>query len=129
MVPTRYFLGKPTLNTEIQIEIEQGKMLLIKLLAISNLDKANGTRECYFELNGETRAVTVVDQGAAVEQVKREKASSDAGSIGSPMSGVVVEVRVHEGSDVKAGDPLCVLSASESAVEGYRDHGLTTGRQ
>lgn len=27
------------------------------------------------------------------------------------MSAVVVEVRVHEGQDIKAGDPICVLSA------------------
>jgi pyruvate carboxylase len=27
------------------------------------------------------------------------------------MSGVLVELRVHEGSDVKKGDPLAVLSA------------------
>jgi len=62
-------------------------------------------------LNGETRAVNVQDTNAAVEVTKREKASNDPGSIGSPMSGVVVEIRVKEGQEVKAGDPLAVLSA------------------
>jgi pyruvate carboxylase len=34
------------------------------------------------------------------------------------MSGVVVEVRVKEGQEIKKGDPVCVLSAMkmESAV-------------
>jgi pyruvate carboxylase len=51
------------------------------------------------------RAVQVEDKNAAIEQVRREKATSDPGSIGSPMSAVVVEVRVHEGQEIKAGDP------------------------
>ncbi len=117
VVPTRFFLSKPKLNEEISIEIEEGKVLLIKLLAISNLDKNTGIRDVFFELNGETRAVSVMDTSAAVEQVKRERASNDPGSVGSPMSGVVVEVRVQEGSEVKAGDPLCVLSAMKVSCQ------------
>ncbi|KAK8844019.1 pyruvate carboxylase [Kwoniella newhampshirensis] len=111
VVPTRYFLAKPEINEEMSIAIEQGKTLTIKLLAIGPLNQAKGTRECFFELNGESRAVVVEDTNAAVEHVSREKASSDPGSVGSPMSGVVIDVRVKEGQEVKAGDPLCVLSA------------------
>lgn len=55
--------------------------------------------------------MVIIDRTAAIEHVSREKATSDPGSIGSPMSGVVIDVRVKEGSDVKAGDPVCVLSA------------------
>ena len=62
-------------------------------------------------MNGELRAVQVEDRSAAVEHVRREKATSDPGSVGSPMSAVVVEVRVHDGQEVKAGDPLVILSA------------------
>lgn len=51
------------------------------------------------------------DNSAAIETVRREKASSDPGSVGAPMSGVVVEVRVKEGQEVKKGDVLCVQSA------------------
>ncbi|TYJ59072.1 pyruvate carboxylase [Cryptococcus floricola] len=111
VVPTRYFLAKPEINEELSISIEPGKVLTIKLLAIGPLDQSRGTRECFFELNGETRAVVIDDTNAAIEHVSREKASSDPGSVGSPMSGVVVDVRVKEGQAVKAGDPLCVLSA------------------
>ncbi|KAJ9109170.1 hypothetical protein QFC21_000499 [Naganishia friedmannii] len=111
VLPTRFFLGKPKINEEMSIEIEQGKMLIIKLLAIGTLDVKKGTRECFFEMNGEVRAVVIDDRDAAIEHVSREKATSDPGSVGSPMAGVVIEVRVSEGSQVKAGDPLCVLSA------------------
>lgn len=53
----------------------------------------------------------VEDKSAAIETVKREKASQDPGSVGAPMSGVVVEVRVKEGQEVKKGDVLCIQSA------------------
>ena len=47
------------------------------------------------------------DNNSAVETLSREKATSDPGSIGAPMSGVVVEVRVKEGQEIKKGDPVC----------------------
>lgn len=40
-------------------------------------------RVVWFELNGETRAVSVEDKNAAIEVVHREKASSDPGSVSS----------------------------------------------
>lgn len=55
----------------------------------------------------QVRAVSVDDNNSAVDTVSREKATSDPGSVGAPMSGVVVEVRVKEGQQVKKGDPLC----------------------
>lgn len=51
--------------------------------------------------------MSVDDKNSAVETVSREKATSDPGSVGAPMSGVVVEVRVKEGQEIKKGDPLC----------------------
>lgn len=85
VVPTRHFLGKPVIGEEMTISIEQGKTLTIKLLAIGPLNPEKGTRECFFELNGESRAVVIQDTNAAIENVSREKASSDPGSVGSPM--------------------------------------------
>ena len=63
-------------------------------------------------MNGETRTVTVEDQHAAIENVSRPMADpTDSTQVGSPMSGVLVEVRVHDGSEVKKGDPVAILSA------------------
>jgi pyruvate carboxylase len=53
----------------------------------------------------------VDDKSAAVETVTRERATSDPGSVGAPMSGVVVEVRIKEGHEVKRGDIISILSA------------------
>ncbi|OAV97047.1 pyruvate carboxylase [Puccinia triticina 1-1 BBBD Race 1] len=111
ILPTRHFLAKPEVGEEMHIAIEQGKTLIVKLLASGPVNPETGVREVFFELNGETRAVQVEDRSAAVETAHREKATSDPGSVGSPMAGVVVEIRVQEGHEVKAGDPICIMSA------------------
>jgi pyruvate carboxylase len=51
----------------------------------------------------------------ATEDMARPKADpNDPGQVGAPMSGVVIEMRVHVGSVVKKGDPIAVLSAMYS---------------
>lgn len=112
VVPTRFFLAPPKLNEELTVCIERGKTLIIKCVAVGDLSLHTGTREVYFEMNGEMRKVTVEDKHAAVETVTRLKADAhNPNEVGAPMAGVVVEVRVHEGTQVKKGDPICVLSA------------------
>ena len=92
VVPTRHFLGKPVINEEMNIEIEAGKLLIIKLLAVGKINENTGTRECFFEVNAETRVVVIEDRQAAVSKVTREKSSSEPGSIGSPMVSRLAEV-------------------------------------
>lgn len=64
-------------------------------------------RCCDYSWCPQVRAVAVEDKNSAVETVSRERATSDPGSVGAPMSGVVVEVRVKEGQEIKKGDPVC----------------------
>ncbi|KAJ6591806.1 pyruvate carboxylase [Mycena vulgaris] len=118
VIPTRYFLGRPDIGEEMHISIEKGKTLIIRLMAVGPVVEGRAQRDVWFEVNGEVRAVSVEDKNSAVETVSREKATNDPGSVGAPMSGVVVEVRVKEGQEIKKGDPLAVLSAMkmESAV-------------
>lgn len=112
VLPTRFFLAKPQVNEEIFVEIEKGKTLIIKLLAVGPLSEKTGMREVYFELNGETRPVIIEDVKSGVETVTRPKADpSQPGHVAAPMSGVVVEIRVKKGSEVKKGDIVAVLSA------------------
>jgi len=112
VLPTKYFLSKPAVNEEFHVELEKGKVLILKLLTVGPLSEQTGQREVFYEMNGEVRQVTVDDNKAAVENTRRRKAdSNDSSQVGAPMSGVVVELRVHDGSEVKKGDPLAVLSA------------------
>jgi pyruvate carboxylase len=64
------------------------------------------------------RPVAVEDKNSAVDTVSLEKATSEPGSVGAPMSGVVVEVRVKEGQEIKKGDPLCGEYLSISGFNG-----------
>jgi pyruvate carboxylase len=65
-----------------------------------------------WQLNGQQRAVKIKDKRATVTTVVRPKAvKGKDGSIGAPMPGLVTEVKVREGQEVKMGEPLCVLSA------------------
>ncbi|KAK2936035.1 Biotin carboxylase, C-terminal [Fusarium oxysporum f. sp. vasinfectum] len=112
VLPTRYFLSRPEIGEEFNVELEKGKVLILKLLAVGPLSENTGQREVFFEMNGEVRQVTVVDKKAAVENISRPKAdANDSSQVGAPMSGVLVELRVHEGSEVKKGDPIAILSA------------------
>lgn len=119
VLPTRYFLSRPEVGEEFHVELEKGKVLILKLLAIGPLSEQTGQREVFYEMNGEVRQVTVDDKHAAIENTSRAKAdSTDSSQVGSPMAGVVVEVRVHDGSDVKKGDPVAVLSAMKMVSRG-----------
>ncbi|KAK7734859.1 pyruvate carboxylase [Diaporthe eres] len=112
VLPTKYFLSKPEIGEEFHVELEKGKVLILKLLAIGPLTEHTGQREVFYEMNGEVRQVTVDDKKASVENVSRPKADpTDSSQVGAPMAGVLVELRVHEGTEVKKGDPLAVLSA------------------
>jgi biotin carboxyl carrier protein len=112
VLPTRYFLAAPNIGEEFHVELEKGKVLILKLLAIGPLSEQTGQREVFYEMNGEVRQVTVDDNKAAVDNLTRAKADpSDSSQVGAPMSGVVVEIRVHDGHEVKKGDPIAVLSA------------------
>lgn len=112
VLPTKNFLAPAVIDEEIEVTIEQGKTLIIKLQAIGDLNKETGVREVYFELNGELRKIGVSDNSQQVQTVAKPKADNhDPLQIGAPMAGVIVEVKVHKGSLVKKGQPVAVLSA------------------
>ncbi|KAK1788162.1 hypothetical protein P4O66_016627 [Electrophorus voltai] len=108
---TRLFLDGPKIAEEFEVELERGKTLHIKALALGDLNKA-GQREVFFELNGQLRSVLVKDTVAMKEMHFHPKALKDVrGQVGAPMPGKVVEVKVKQGQMVEKGQPLCVLSA------------------
>ena len=111
VIPTRQFLGPIEVGDEFTVEIEQGKALIIQLVAIGEL-RDDGTREVYFDLNGRARSIRIRDEKASKTVVVRERATpGDAGSIGAPMPGNVVDVKAPVGTTVAKGTPLVVLSA------------------
>ena len=111
MIPTRHFVAPMKIGEEISIDIEKGKTLIVVLTAIGELDD-QGCRSVFLELNGQPRQIRVRDRSAIDAPKARERADeTNPGSIGAPMPGSVVDVRVDRGQLVSKGDPLVVLSA------------------
>lgn len=107
--PTFFFGMKP--GEEIRVEIEQGKVLIIKLDHISEAN-ANGMRTVSFEFNGLPREIEVKDRNAKTTNVSRKKADKTvSGQIGASLSGSVVKVLVEQGQQVTKGTPLIVTEA------------------
>ena len=47
VLQTRHFLAKPVVGEEINVEIEQGKVLIIKLQAVGQIYEKSGLREVF----------------------------------------------------------------------------------
>jgi pyruvate carboxylase len=111
VIPTPVFLYGLEPGQETSIDIEPGKTLIVKLNTIGKL-QPDGTRELYFELNGDGRSVTIRDQAAATTAVSRPKADkANPLQLGAPMPGKVVKVNVKPGDKVAAGAVLMVTEA------------------
>lgn len=107
--PTFFFGMKP--GEEIRVNIEPGKMILIRMEDMTKPD-ANGDRLVRFELNGMPREIKVHDKHVATQNVEVRKADKDVvGEVGATLSGSVVKVLVEKGAHVKKGDPILVTEA------------------
>jgi pyruvate carboxylase len=110
-LPTPVFFYGLDVGDEVSIDIEAGKTLIIKLNAIGRVHE-DGTRNIYFELNGEPRVVTVKDFSVESEEEAHEKADpANAKHVGAPMPGKVFKVMTSVGEQVSAGETLLTTEA------------------
>ncbi|MFO0582445.1 MAG: pyruvate carboxylase [Anaeromyxobacter sp.] len=111
VIPTPQFFYGLELGQEVLIEMSPGKTLIVRLANVGPLQK-DGTREVYFELNGESRAVTVKDASAAKDGAARPKADKgNSKHVGAPMPGKLVKLAVKVGNPVTVGQVLFVSEA------------------
>ncbi|EZP77906.1 pyruvate carboxylase [Parageobacillus genomosp. 1] len=111
VLDTPTFLYGMRLGEEIEVEIEKGKTLIVKLVSIGQ-PQADGTRVVYFELNGQPREVIIRDESiksAVVERIKADRANPN--HIAATMPGTVVKVLVEKGEKVNKGDHLMITEA------------------
>jgi len=97
---------------EAEVVIDPGKTLFVKLVSIGEAD-AEGRRTLFYELNGMPRESAILDKSlASVSKASRVKGDpSDTAQICAPMPGMVTEIVVSPGQEVKEGDKLLVLEA------------------
>ncbi|THD22520.1 Pyruvate carboxylase mitochondrial [Fasciola hepatica] len=115
-LPTRAFLVGPKIDEEVAVNLEPGKVLYIKTLAVSD-SATKGQREVFFDMNGQLRSILITDKKAAEALYKRPKALKGVkGSVGAPMPGDLVTISVREGDIVERGEKLATLSAMKMEV-------------
>ena len=122
-IPTSNFFYGLQPGEEASIEIERGKTLIVKFLTMGQV-REDGTRTVFFELNGQPRAVSVIDRSASATVKRNPKADPDnPAHISSPMPGKVSSVAVRTGQAVKKGERLLSIEAMkmETAVYSPRD--------
>ena len=111
VLPTPQFYYGMERGTDITVELEPGKALVIKFLTVGE-PHPDGTRTVFFELNGQPREVTVRDRKLEVKQPAKPKADpNQPGQIGAPIPGVVSTVAVELNQQIKKGDRLLVMEA------------------
>ncbi|WP_088005804.1 pyruvate carboxylase [Indiicoccus explosivorum] len=111
VLDTLTFLYGMRLGEEIEVEIEKGKTLMIKLVSIGEPQK-NGLRTIYFELNGQPREVNIQDMTIETDSTAHLKANpADDSHIGATMPGTVLKVVTEKGAKVRRGDHLLVTEA------------------
>lgn len=97
----------------VEIDVDEGKSLLIKFLGLSDLAD-DGTRGAIFEVNGNRREVRVQDRASQHQVAASATLMADPSNpleLGADIPGNVLKVLVKEGDKVKQGDILVVLEA------------------
>ncbi|MDD9724689.1 pyruvate carboxylase [Roseovarius sp. SK2] len=122
-LPTRTFFYGMEPAEEISAEIDPGKTLEIRLVAVGETHE-DGEARVFFELNGQPRTIRVPDRRVKETVQARPKAEAgNADHIGAPMPGAVATVAVSAGQQVKTGDLLLTIEAMkmETGLHAERD--------
>ncbi|TPX05006.1 biotin/lipoyl-binding protein, partial [Schumannella luteola] len=97
-------------GVEHTVDIGPGVDLFVGLEAIGEADE-KGMRTVMTTLNGQLRPVFVRDRSISVQTASAEKAdSTKPGQVAAPFSGVVT-LKVAEGDEVEAGQPIATIEA------------------
>lgn len=96
-----------------EIEITDGKVLIIRLLAIGDLNDF-GKRTVTFEINGSRKVIVVKDENIGLAIMKNSKRLADKSNIneiGASIPGQVIKILVSEGDNVEENQPLAIVEA------------------
>ncbi|MEO9511267.1 MAG: pyruvate carboxylase [Flavobacteriaceae bacterium] len=110
-IPTKNFFYGMEVGEEIMVEIDQGKNILVQLQLVGEPD-SSGNVNLFFKVNGQLSNVIVKDKSIKVEKKENVKAdSSNPNEIGSPLQGLLSNVLVKKGQEIKKNQPLFIIEA------------------
>ncbi len=119
VLPTPAFFYGLKPREEISVEIEEGKVLIIRLVSVGETDK-DGRRPVNYELNGITREVFIQDKSVAVTAKSRPKADlADPLQVAAPIPGLIVTLSTSVGAKVAKGDKLFMMEAMKMQTSVY----------
>ena len=112
---TPVFFGGLLPSEYTEVEIEDGKTLLIRLVHIEDADEENN-RIVVFELNGFRREITVQDKTITSALVKSTSLAlvadaNDVNAIGATLPGMISKITVAQGDKVSEGDVVAIIEA------------------
>jgi pyruvate carboxylase len=111
VLPTPAFFYGLAPGEEISVSIEEGKVLIIRLISVGEPDK-DGRRVVSYELNGIGRDTFVIDRKAAPKTKARPKADpEDPTQVAAPIPGLIAQLQVSVGTKVSKGDKLLMMEA------------------
>lgn len=96
-----------------EVEIEEGKVLVIKLLEIGRLDD-EGYRTLYFEVNDSRRAIKIFDKASNIVKKSDFAQLADPDNrleIGANIPGIVAKILVREGDKVGKNQLVAIIEA------------------
>jgi pyruvate carboxylase len=123
VLPTPVFFHGLKPHEEVEVQLERGKRLIIRLLGMSDVDD-KGQRRVFFELNGQPRTVEVTDRSRAASVKRHPKADADNPKhVAAPMPGRIVSIAVKKGQKIERGDALLAIEAMkmETLLRAERD--------
>ena len=123
MLPTPVFFYGMEPGQEISIDLERGKTLIVRFVAVSDAHE-DGTKTVFFELNGQPRELRVPDRSQVAKHPPQPKAEpGNPRHVGAPMPGTVATLSAAVGRKVARGDVLATLEAMkmETAVRAEVD--------
>ena len=109
VLPTCAFFYGLKQREEVTVELGQGKVIIIRMLYCSPPDEG-GIRTVTFDLNGQTRSITIRDDSVKSTQKVNRKADAD-NEIGTPILGRLSAIMVKDGQIVEKDTPLFVIEA------------------
>jgi len=119
VLPTHAFFYGLRPREEINVAIEAGKSLIVRLVAVSEPDK-DSRRTITYELNGMTREAFIADKKITPQAKTRPKADiNDALQMAAPIPGLIASIAVSVGQKVAKGEKMLMMEAMKMQTTVY----------